>query len=265
MTDINKLLDLTNKTAIVTGGALGIGFGIANRLAEAKANVIIADLNFEAAQKAAQQLIDKGHQAKAIACDVSNEEDIKNLIAQTLLNFNSLDILVNNAGIFPSIPLSKLTLATFEKILSVNLKGLFLATKYASEEMIKQNKGGKIINITSIDALHPSSVGLSAYDASKHGVWGFTKNIALELAQHKIWVNAIAPGGILTEGVKALQTTTPTGVDMAKVMENFLNKIPMHRMGEPDEIGKVTLFLASDMSSYMTGSQIVVDGGVLLS
>lgn len=135
------------------------------------------------------------------------------------------------------------------------------------KQMIQQGKGGKIINITSIDALHPSSVGLAHYDTSKHGVWGFTKNVALELAPHKIWVNAIAPGGIVTPGVEKLQKSMPVphGVDMGKLLETFLAKIPMKRMGEPDDIGKVALFLASDMSSYMTGTQIVVDGGVLLS
>src|SRR3989338_2530665 len=189
------------------------------------------------------------------------------LIQKTVDAYGSIDILVNNAGIFPSIPVSQMTLADFEKVLSVNLKGVFLCTKYVSEQMIKQGKGGKIINITSIDALHPSSVGLAHYDASKHGVWGFTKNVALELAPYKIWVNAIAPGGILTPGVEKLQKSMPIpqGVDMSKVLENFLAKIPMHRLGEPDDIGKVALFLASEMSSYMTGSQIIVDGGVLLS
>jgi len=107
--------------------------------------------------------------------------------------------------------------------------------------------------------------GLAHYDASKHGVWGFTKNVALELAPYKIWVNAIAPGGIATPGVAKLQKGMDTAVDMKKMLEVFLAKIPMHRMGEPDDIGKVALFLASDMASYMTGTQVVVDGGVLLS
>ncbi|HLG25532.1 MAG TPA: SDR family NAD(P)-dependent oxidoreductase, partial [Candidatus Gracilibacteria bacterium] len=154
----------------------------------------------------------------------------------------------------------------FEKVIAVNLGGVFLCTKYASEQMKKQWNGGKIMNISSIDALHPSAIGLAHYDASKHGVWGFTKNSALELASHKIWVNAIAPGAIATPGVAEMQKATAgKPVDMTKVLEAFLNKIPMHRMGEPDDIGKVALFLASDMSSYMTGEQIVVDGGVLLS
>jgi 2-deoxy-D-gluconate 3-dehydrogenase len=131
---------------------------------------------------------------------------------------------------------------------------------------MKARAGGRIINITSIDALHPSMVGLAHYDASKHGLWGFTKNSALELAQHKIWVNAIAPGGIATPGVAAMQGgVDPNSQEQKARTVAFMAKIPMHRMGEPDEIGTVALFLASDMSNYMTGSQIVVDGGALLS
>lgn len=263
----NKLLDLTGKTAIVTGGALGIGYGITYRLAEAGANVVIANRTKEEADKVVSELSPRGWKLAAVRTDVSVEEDVKNMVAETIKTFGSIDILVNNAGIYPSIPFSKMTLNDFEKVLGVNLKGVFLTTKYVSEQMILQGKGGKIINVTSIDALHPSMIGLAHYDASKHGVWGFTKNVALELGQHKIWVNAIAPGGISTPGVQKMQSSipVPNGVDMAKIMEAFMTKIPMHRMGEPDDIGKVALFLASDMSSYMTGTQIVVDGGVLLS
>ena len=270
---LNKLYDLSNKTAIVTG-AVGIGYGVAYRLAEAGANVVLASHLLQEAEESVRKLTEKGWKAKAMQCDVSSEEDVKKMVEFTVAAYGSIDILVNNAGIYPSIPVMQMTLSDFDKVLAVNLKGVFLCTKYVSEQMIKQGKarpqarqGGKIINITSIDALHPSSVGLAHYDASKHGVWGFTKNVALELAPHKIWVNAIAPGGILTPGVQKLQKNQPVsqGVDMSRVMETFLTKIPMHRLGDTDDIGKVALFLASDMSSYMTGSQIVVDGGVLLS
>lgn len=266
ITPFSNLLNLSGKTAVVTGGGAGIGLGISYRLAEAGANVMIVGRNEQEINEAALQLTDKGWNVKGIKGDVSIEEDVKKIVEETINAFGSLDILINNAGIYPSIPLSQMALADFEKVISINLKGVFLCTKYASEQMIKQGKGGKIINITSIDALHPSAVGLAHYDASKHGVWGFTKNIALELAPHKIWVNAIAPGGVLTPGVQKMQqNAVPHGVDMTKVLDVFLEKIPMHRMGEIDDVGKVTLFLASDMSSYMTGSQIVVDGGVLLS
>lgn len=253
-----KLLDLSGKTALVTG-AVGIGFGIAYRMAEAGASVMVASMGEDEAAKTANKLKENGWKAAAIQIDVSIEEDVKRMVAWTIQTYGSIDILVNNAGIYPSIPVMDMTLSDFEKVLAVNLKSVFLCTKYTAEQMIKKGNGGRIINITSIDALHPSSVGLAHYDASKHGVWGFTKNVALELAPHKIWVNAIAPGGIITPGVEKLQESNQ------KLLESFLSKIPMHRLGDPDEIGKVALFLASDMSSYMTGSQIVVDGGTLLT
>lgn len=261
---LNKLLNLSGKTAIVTGGAMGIGLGIAVRLAEAGANVAIADLNKEAAEEAASKIAEKGWKAIAVPVDVSKEGDVKNMVKTVLEAFGGIDILVNNAGIFPSNLVMQMTEKDFEKVIGVNLKGVFLCTKLVAEKMIAKGRGGKIINITSIDALHPSTVGLAHYDASKHGVWGFTKNVALELAPHKIWVNAVAPGAIATPGVAAMQKA-PSGVDMQKILEAFLSQVPMRKMGEPDDIGKVVLFLASEMSSYMTGSQIVVDGGRLLS
>jgi len=261
----DQLINLKGKVAIVTGGAVGIGLGIVERLAEAGASVMVADLNKENADKAAIELTQKGLLVKSSECDVSNEQAVESLVASTVTEFGSVDILVNNAGIYPNIPLSKMSTEDFVRVIEVNLKSVYLTTKHVSEQMIKQGKGGKIINVTSIDAIHPSMIGLAHYDASKHGVWGFTKNSALELAQHKIWVNAIAPGGIATPGVQAGTGGSVPPEEMAKMIEAFMAGIPMHRMGEPDEIGKVALFLASDMSSYMTGSQVVVDGGALLS
>ncbi len=263
---VSDLLNLTGKVAIVTGGAAGIGLGITSRLSEAGASVMIADMSAEDSQKALTDLTAKGFKVKSCITDVSSEEAVKKLVEETVNAFGAIDILVNNAGIYPNVPIEQMPAEQFEKIIKVNLEGVFLTTKYISGQMIKQGKGGKIINISSIDALHPSMIGLAAYDASKHGVWGFTKNAALELAEHKIWVNAIAPGGIATPGA-AKQSGAPKdpSIDPKAMIEAFMAKIPMHRMGEPDDIGKVALFLASDMSSYMTGSQIVVDGGVLLS
>ena len=267
MESSKNLLDLSGKTAIVTGGAIGIGYGISYRLAEAGANVVIANRTADEGIKAASELTRAGFKSVAVTTDVSVEADVIRLVEETIKVYGGIDILVNNAGVYPSIPLSQMSLSDFQKVISVNLNGVFLCTKYVSGQMIKQGRGGRIINITSIDALHPSSIGLAHYDASKHGVWGFTKNIALELAQNKIWVNAIAPGGIMTPGVQKLQQAMPlpSGIDMRDMLESFLERIPMRRLGESDEIGKVALFLASDMSSYMTGSQIVVDGGVLLA
>jgi 2-deoxy-D-gluconate 3-dehydrogenase len=263
MKTIDELLDLKGKAAIVTGGAKGIGYGIAYRLAEAGAGVLVADMDEAAAHKTAEELKAKGWQAAASKTDVSNEDDVKAMIELCRETFGSVDILINNAGIYPPSPVMQMTEEAFDKVVHVNLRSIFLTTRHVAEVM-KEQGGGTIINVTSIDALHPSMVGLAHYDASKHGAWGFTKNSALELSQYNIRVNAIAPGGIATPGVAAMSEGA-TKEQMAKTTEAFLAKIPMHRMGESDEIGKAALFLASDMSSYMTGSQIVVDGGALLS
>jgi 2-deoxy-D-gluconate 3-dehydrogenase len=259
----DKLLNLSGKTAIVTGGSLGIGYGISYRLAEAGANVVIASRNLEEAEKAVEELKQKGFKSTAVKTDVSIEEDVKKLVTETIRLFGSVDILVNNAGIFPFITVSQMKTEQFDQVINVNLRSVFLTTKYVGEQMIKQGKGGRIVNITSIDAVHPSMVGLAHYDASKHGVWGFTKNVALELAPHKIWVNAVAPGGVMTHGV-AVSQSGGKPVTVERNPEPPKMEVPMGRMGIPDDIGKVVLFLVSDMASYQTGSQIVVDGGYLL-
>lgn len=261
-----NLLSLNGKTAIVTGGAKGIGQGIAYRLAEAGASVLIADMDDAAAQQVVSELTSKGWQVAATKANVASEDDVRHMIDTCVQQFGGLDILVNNAGIYPPKPLMNMTEDDFERVMHVNLRSCFLTTKHGAEAM-KARGSGRIINITSIDALHPSMIGLAHYDASKHGMWGFTKNSALELAQYNITVNAIAPGGIATPGVQAIQSANPSTDTEAlkKQTEAFMAKIPMHRMGEADEIGKVALFVASDMSSYMTGSQIIVDGGALLS
>lgn len=256
---IPQLIDLAGQVAIVTGGAQGIGRGIADRLHEAGAKVVIVDIDESAAAAAVSELnVIRESSALSVVADVSDSKSVDNVVNAAVKHFGGVDILVNNAGIYPFVPLAQMTEDNFMKVINVNLRGVFLTTKKVSQQMIKQGRGGKIINITSIDALHPSAVGLAHYDASKHGVWGFTKNVALELAPHKIWVNAVAPGGVTTPGVaKAMGVAAG-----ARTVENF--KVPMGRMGEPDEIGRVVLFLASALSSYMTGTQIVVDGGALL-
>ncbi len=254
---IAEVISLNSKTAIVTGGAMGIGYGIAYRLAEAGAAVVIADIDEAVGNRASETLTRAGFRASFIRTDVADGESVQSCVARTRDTYGSLDILINNAGIFPNASMLTMDTAMFERILDVNLRGVFAFTKVAANAMIEAGKGGKIINITSIDALHPSMVGLAAYDASKHGVWGFTKNTALELAPHNIQVNAIAPGGITTPG-------TGAGTVAEDALASFAARIPMGRMGMPDDIGKAALFLASDMASYMTGSQVVVDGGYLL-
>lgn len=263
ITPNDSLLDLTGKVAIVTGGSMGIGYGISQRLVGAGVKVMLAARDQEEIDKAIKDLSSQGGEVAGSSTDVSEEAAVQQLVKETVSRFGQVDILVNNAGIFPFTPLKDMNLEQFEKVIAVNLKGVFLTCKYLSEQMIAQGNGGKIINVTSIDALHPSMVGLAHYDASKHGVWGFTKNIALELAEHKIWVNAVAPGGVMTPGAMAAQAQV-SAVSMERNPEPTEMDVPMGRMGVPDDIGKAVLFLASEMSSYMTGSQIVVDGGYLL-
>ncbi len=258
---LNELFDLTGQTAVVTGGAMGIGFGIALRLSEAGANVVIADLDAVAGEKKVEELSLQGRKALFVKTDVSREDDVKKMIAETIKTFGRLDILVNNAGIYPQMRVLDMDVAFWDKIQAVNERSVFLCCKEAAKVMVGQ-KTGSIINIGSIDSLHPSMVGLAAYDTSKHGVWGFTKNFALEVAPLGIRVNVIAPGGIATEGVAS---TMGGSERMQAAMKQFAARVPLGRMGEPDDIAAAALFLASNAASYMTGSMIVVDGGVLLN
>jgi 2-deoxy-D-gluconate 3-dehydrogenase len=255
---IAELVDLSAKTAIVTGGAMGIGCGIVERLHEAGAAVVIADLDLDTANALAGQLnSERPGSAFAIQTDVSRRADIDAMVSAAVEHFGGLDILVNNAGIYPFAPFLEIDAELFEHVLRVNLFSVFTAMQAAAKQMIAQGRGGKIINVSSIDALHPSMVGLAHYDASKHGVWGLTKNVALELAEHGIAVNALAPGAIATPGASG-------GAVDPDVLHETEQRIPMHRMGLPDDMGRVALFLACGLSSYLTGSQIVADGGLLL-
>lgn len=256
---LNEAIDLTGKTAFITGAGVGIGRSIAVRLHEAGASVVVTDLNKEIVDALAVSLNEKrADSAVSYAMDVSASDEVNESFAYAIESFGTVDILVNNAGIYPMKPFSDMSESDFEKVIDVNLKGVYLCTKQAVGIMTSKQQAGRVINVTSIDALHPSMVGLAHYDASKHGVWGFTKNIALELAPQGILVNAIAPGAIATPGTGVVDGNVPDA------LKGFLQMIPLGRMGDPDEIAKVALFLASDLSSYMTGSQIVVDGGRLL-
>ncbi|WP_020658573.1 SDR family NAD(P)-dependent oxidoreductase [Amycolatopsis benzoatilytica] len=259
------LISLTGRTAIVTGGAMGIGYGIAYRLAEAGAKVLVADQDEAAAKWAATRLEDAGFVAAAVRADVADQEQVLHMADTAANRFGGIDILVNNAGIYPARLMMDLTAAEFARVVAVNLTGVFLCTQAVARHMIDQGRGGRIVTVTSIDSVHPSSPGLAHYDASKHGVWGFTKNVALELAPHRIWVNAIAPGSIATPGVAAQTQPGTAGVDLTALLESFAAKVPMRRIGDPDDIGRAALFLASDLSSYITGAQLVVDGGILLT
>jgi 2-deoxy-D-gluconate 3-dehydrogenase len=255
---IGQFFDLQGKAAIVTGGAMGIGAAIAERLAEAGAAVLIADVNEEAARRAATRIGETGGQAVAFRADMSQVGDIQAMVAAAVERFGRLDVLVNNAGIFPFTPALEMTEEQWDRVLDVNLKGAFFAAQAAARAM---TAGGRIVNIASIDGLHPTGY-LAHYDASKGGMVMLTRSLALELGPRGIAVNAIAPGSINTPGAA---TTAALSGNSAIAMEGFLKRIPLGRVGEPDDIAKVALFLASGAADYITGELIVVDGGYLLS
>lgn len=258
--------DLTGRNAVVTGGAMGIGFGIVKRFVEGGANVLLADLDGDLAVRKAESLYGSG-KVLGVQVDVADDDAGDYLVRTCVDHFGSLDVLVNNAGIYPQVPMLQMTTELWDRVQRVNLRGLAFISKAAAARMIEQGAGGTIINVASIDALHPSMVGLAAYDASKGGVLMFTRSFALEVAPHGIRVNAIAPGGVATEGAsKPLEGSGMTPEQMGEMMKQFIeHKIPLRRMGTPDDIGTVALFLASAASSYMTGEVVVVDGGTLLT
>ncbi len=242
-------MQLKNKVAIITGAKQGIGFGIALAFAKEGCNVVISDIAQADCEKAAKKLQKFGLKTLAIACDVSKKTEVDNLINETAKRFGKLDILVNNAGIYPFVPFLKMTEADWDKVLNTNLKSIFLCSQAAVKKM---SVGGKIVNISSIASL-VGFEGLVHYCASKGGVNGMIRALALELADNKINVNAVAPGAIETPGA------TKGMADDAK--KGTIAAIPWKKMGTPDDIAQATVFLASDKSNYITGQVLVVDGG----
>jgi NAD(P)-dependent dehydrogenase (short-subunit alcohol dehydrogenase family) len=259
-----ELISLRGRGAVVTGGATGIGLAISRRLAEAGARVLIADLNADEARNASGALNSLGYDTQFVACNVAEEDDVKKMVSAAVQILGTLDILVNNAGVYPRKPLEEMTARDFEQVVAVNLTGTFLCSRYAIPEMIKGRRGGSIINIASIEAVHPSSTGMSAYSASKGGVLMLTKSLAREVGAHNIRVNAIAPGGIKTRGVLS-QTDASGSRAQLKEFKSFISRIALDRMGDADDVARVALFLASELSAYVTGDLIVADGGYLVS
>jgi 3-oxoacyl-[acyl-carrier protein] reductase len=238
-----------NKTAIITGAGQGIGYGIALALAKEGCNVVVSDINQGTCDKAAQDFAGLGVKTMAIKCDVSNKAEVDNLIAKTIENFGQLDILVNNAGIYPFKPFNQMTEADWDKLMSVNLKSTFLCSQAAINVM---RAGSKIVNISSIAAF-VGFEGLTHYCASKAGISSFTRALALELAPKKININAVAPGAIDTPGA--------TGASGEEIKKQTISAIPWGRMGLPEDIANVAVFLASEKADYITGQTIIVDGG----
>lgn len=267
MKTIQQLFDLKGKIAIVTGGAMGIGKGIALRLAEAGASVMVVDRVSVADAKATlDELKAFGGKADYLQADLTDMDSLSSVVTKTLSIFGDLHILVNNAGIYNYMPVTELNEDLWDKTINLNLKAVAFLSKQAVNAMIEKKHGGKIINISSVDSLKPTG-NLSHYDSSKGGVRMLTRAFAKEVGKHGILVNDIAPGGVNTPGVQKMSggNVPKEQQEAMKVqMEQYIKMLPLQRIGEPDDIGKAALFLASDASNYMTGSTMVVDGGMLI-
>ncbi|MBM3156111.1 MAG: SDR family oxidoreductase [Chloroflexi bacterium] len=255
--NIAQLFDLTNKGAIVTGGAMGIGEAIVERLAQAGASVMIADVNTDAARQTAGRINASGGKVHFMKADAGSVADAERVVQSTVEAFGRLDVLVNSAGIYPFSKALEISKEMWDKVYKINTKGVFFYSKAAAQKMINCGNGGRIVNIASTGALGPTPTGgLAHYDSSKSAVVMITKALALELGPHGILVNAVAPGSTLTPG---------TGERLKGERGKFLSsKLPLGRMGEPDDIAKVVLFLVSAAADYVTGTVVVVDGGYLL-
>jgi len=248
-------LKLKGKVSIVTGAGQGIGKAIAITFAREGSYVVVNDIDLDKAASVAKEIEGFGGKAIAVKADVSQNEEVRDMVAETIRNFGRIEILVNNAGIQTTAPFLELSEEEWCRVIDVNLKGVFLCSQTVAREMIKQ-EGGKIINISSVHQSVPR-YNRAHYDASKAGVAMLTKDMALELAKYNIKVNCIAPGAI----------ATPMNEDILKSPEKMAiikSMIPLARMGEPEEVAQLALYLASDEADYITGTIVEIDGGLSL-
>ncbi len=249
---------LTNKVAIVTGGARGIGLAIARRFVADGARVVIADIAEDAGSRAVEELGAAGA-VRFVRCDVGDKADAENLVAAAAQDWGSVDVLVNNAGIVHAAEFLDLSEADFDRVLRVNLKGAFLVGQAAARQMVRQVASGggpgSIVNMSSVNAVFaiPTQV---PYSISKGGVNQLTRVMALALAPHGIRVNAIGPGSIMTDMLASVNSDP-------EAKRRLLSRTPLGRIGDPAEIAAIAAFLASDEASYITGQTFYADGGRL--
>ncbi len=245
-------MDLNGKVAIVTGAGSGIGYAIAERFASAGASICVNYLGYEDDAKALAQRLPK---AIAFRADISKMGEVQSMVDATVKELGSLDVLVNNAGVEKSMPFFDIDEATWDLMLDVNLKGAFLCTQACARAMRDSGRGGSIVNISSVheDVPFPD---FTPYCASKGGLRMMMRNAALELAPHRIRVNNVAPGAIATP----INAKTLNDPEKVATLQRI---IPLQRVGRPEEVAEVALFLASDASSYVTGSTYYVDGGMV--
>jgi NAD(P)-dependent dehydrogenase (short-subunit alcohol dehydrogenase family) len=256
---IAELVSLKGRTAVVTGGAQGLGKAMARRLAEAGASVLIGDLRGEQAETAARELAQRyGTNVIAMRLDVTDSSSIKAAADIAERDLGGLDIWVNNAGLYPNIRLGEMTDDVWDQTFAVNMRGVFACCREAAGRMIASGTSGVLINVASTAGFKGVAPGLAAYVASKHGVRGLTKQLAIELAPHDIRVLGIAPTFCETEGNMAALAKLPDSVrtEIAATLTSALG-----RVGVPDDIARAVLFCASDMAMFMTGSTLLVDAG----
>lgn len=242
-------LELKDKVVVVTGAARGIGKAIALEFAKEGANVVVSDVidGF----LIAEEIKKMGRKSIFIKADVSNMQEVELLIDKTVEVFGRIDVLVNNAGINRDALIQKMSLEEWDSVININLKGTFNCSKAVTEYMVEQ-KYGRIINISSVMG-QMGNIGQANYAASKAGIIGLTKALALELARYgDITVNAVAPGFVNTEMTRSVPE---------KIMRGFIERIPFHRLAEPEEVAYLVVFLASDLAKYITGQVVAINGG----
>ena len=251
--NVRQLFDLTDRVAIITGGSIGLGRQMAEGLGEMGASVVLCARKKERCEQAAGELQQLGIKTLALACDVRNPASIQEVVDATLAQFGRIDILINNAGTSWGAPVEEMRLEHWNKVIETNLTGTFLCSQAVGKVMIRQGRG-KIINIASVAGLGgaPPEFQAIGYHASKGGVIVFTKDLACKWAMHNIQVNAIAPGWFPTQ---------MSGVVIERNRDSLLKSIPLGRFGNEQDLKGAAVFLASDASSYMTGANLVVDGG----
>ncbi|MBU5267436.1 SDR family oxidoreductase [Virgibacillus proomii] len=247
------LFHLTRKTAIVTGGSRGVGAQIAEALAEAGANIVICSRDQSACRQMANKLKTYKVETLGLACDVTNPENVEEVVKKTVAYFKTIDILVNNSGATWAAPVEEMPVSAWEKVMNVNVKGTFLMSQAVGKVMISQ-RCGKIINIASIAGFGgtPSFMQTISYNTSKGAVITFTKDLAVKWGQYNIHVNAIAPGFFPTKMSQTL---------IEKQENMILNRTPLNRLGNETDLKGAAVFLASHASDYVTGDILTVDGG----
>lgn len=259
-------ISLSGKNAIVTGAAGGLGAACAQRLAQAGANVVLADIDREKAEKVSERIARLGVKSAAVKVDVTNEEDVISLIEREIRELGNLDIMVNTAGIGMMKPLVDFTKEEISRVLDINLKGTLLCCKHALKRMIPQ-KSGKIVNFSSCGA-KTATPGCSVYAATKAGIIAVTNTLAKEVAEHNINVNAVSPGMVRTamwENQLAQFTGNGSVADKDKVFNSWIGgSIPLKRPQEPEDIANMVLYLCSDFGRNITGQTINVDGGAVM-